>query len=376
MTARIVEKETVLAVDLLRGLFAFLVLLGHAFDVVAPYLTSPTALTAFGLLRPMFGFQWVIGFFFLSGFCIELSCRRNYGDGFDAWDYAKARVTRLYPVYLVVLAGCIALEYAIAGSPYRPKYWEQAVGADAILGQLLMVQGFDLLFASYAPTYTITYEVVCYGLWAGLRRFAPGSVDTRAFIGIGLSLVAFLAVQHGLSVPGIAQSHQIIIAACFIVWLIGALYCHHYAVARRSGGLNLAARWWSVPLLATLLWQSLGDVSGWNRMLATTLLLGGAISLMLIDVANRVPLERIRGICRQAGIVSYPLYVVHGPAIIGVGYMLNRYGDFGFAVSFLALLIASLLLSIVLAIYVEVPALRWRADRRNRSDLGKMASMP
>src|SRR3954453_10824764 len=65
-------------VDVCRGLFAFLVVAAHAYDVC--WVIHPEAVASMpGPVRHLLhftlqaGFYWVMGFFVISGYCIQLS---------------------------------------------------------------------------------------------------------------------------------------------------------------------------------------------------------------------------------------------------------------------------------------------------------------
>jgi peptidoglycan/LPS O-acetylase OafA/YrhL len=110
------DPHAIAGIDLLRGVFAFLVLLAHSWHeaIIAIYgdwffpQHHPTTLIR-ALMENTLGdaFLWVMGFFVLSGFCIQRSVmtsqlRGNYSTG----KYIKARLTRIYPLFLFGL--CLA----------------------------------------------------------------------------------------------------------------------------------------------------------------------------------------------------------------------------------------------------------------------------
>ena len=103
-----VPFTTTRAIDLMRGLFAFLVALGHLFDVAQVNTGYSGVLT---IIRPCFGFQWVVGFFVLSGFCIESSVLQARDK--SVRHYAVLRFSRLAPAYYTVLFFALAVEVTL-----------------------------------------------------------------------------------------------------------------------------------------------------------------------------------------------------------------------------------------------------------------------
>ena len=182
----------------MRGLFAFFVALGHLFDI-AQLNTGYGGVLA--LVRPCFGFQWVVGFFVLSGFCIESSVQHARDK--SVRHYAVLRLSRLAPAYFAILALALAVEVAILGSPFRPPIW-QNVSTVNFVGQVLVLQGsilFGLLaFGCYASTWTITYEAVYYALWALRVRYFRHTSALPLLV--GGALIAYASARLFAYIPG------------------------------------------------------------------------------------------------------------------------------------------------------------------------------
>ena len=92
-------------IDICRGLFAFLVVGAHAVDiswVVHPEVPGrfPGWLHHLLLYVVAAGVYWVIGFFVISGYCIQLSVERQIkGNTFLLRHYLLSRLSRILPLF-------------------------------------------------------------------------------------------------------------------------------------------------------------------------------------------------------------------------------------------------------------------------------------
>jgi peptidoglycan/LPS O-acetylase OafA/YrhL len=70
------DNKTYHGINFLRGLFAVLVVAAHSFDLSVQTFSPSFVETQIGKVLSAtlgLGFYWVMGFFVLSGFCIQLS---------------------------------------------------------------------------------------------------------------------------------------------------------------------------------------------------------------------------------------------------------------------------------------------------------------
>ena len=79
----------------------------------------------------------MIGFFAISGYCIQLSVSRAIeADVFPLTSYLAARLSRILPLYYLGLAFAVAIEWLIA--PDRPFCWPNGITAACLFGQLFI----------------------------------------------------------------------------------------------------------------------------------------------------------------------------------------------------------------------------------------------
>ena len=144
------DKDSELLLDALRGLAAFVVLFAHGFELAAG--------SAFGWHTPNTeGWRWarailgnadwcVWGFFVISGICIHRSIARGVASGkFNWWRYGLARVTRLYPLFLIgfalaIIAWSFGLDFAVTPAVLIPRY-DSEVLIEAALAAGIAVRG-------------------------------------------------------------------------------------------------------------------------------------------------------------------------------------------------------------------------------------------
>ena len=172
------------ALDSLRGICAVLVVMFHM--PVASHWRD------WGLVQH--GYMFVDYFFVLSGFVIAHAYAGRLKTPRDAGRFMVRRLGRVWPLHVLMLLVFIGLELA--------RLWFHVDGAtpfvrdrslEAIVANLLLVQAWHVLpsLTWNGPSWTLSAEVACYLIFAGLVLIAP-----RRFRWIG----AVLAVIGGIIV--------------------------------------------------------------------------------------------------------------------------------------------------------------------------------
>lgn len=352
-------------IDLLRGLFAFMVLMGHAFDVSLLYASKDPAFKILAELRGILGFVWVAGFVVLSGFCIELSCMKR-PQGRFLWRYTGQRASRIFPLLIVCVAITGVTEWLMMDSPLRPRVWEGGVDIEHFWINVAGVGGFFGQFGSIAPAYTISYELLYYSLW-GLSRAAMGSrVQVALLVNFGFALGYVLLPSFGGLITGQwAKVLSPFIVLIYLPWLLGAATAHHLDRLISIGPIRGASRFaWPILLVGTFLAsRQLGMPSFAVSPLSLVyyLLLGGAFIMLIVRAYDRRHRPAVGTWKHQVGEASYPLYLVHGPVIVFIGFLLNHHAHtYPFFLHFSALIIAAIVCAAVLVVMVERPVMRAR----------------
>jgi peptidoglycan/LPS O-acetylase OafA/YrhL len=367
-------------IDVCRGVFASLVVTAHGLEVTFSMLpiaqdrldswTRQVLIGAAGT-----GIYWVMGFFVISGYCIQLSVdRSNDRGGFALRTYLIARLTRILPLYYLALLFTVLVEWWIAAD--RPANWPNGLSYQVLACQVVLIQNLTQTYGSFASSWSITNEVfyyVLYGLlvvWTLRRGRRPIMVGMAACLAVGG--LAHLAYRLGLKSPAIASTAMLF--GLGINWFLGALIAAHRDRVARDARLQLVARSWPLILAASV------GLRCTYRVGIEFILMGSglAFTLMLIRFlgadrarAARVDAEslgpRMRTIVAGLGLASYPTYLFHGPMIMAIGSLMIRLPwVLDWRWTWIVLAASGIASGIVGGYLVEAPIMTWRAGLLQR----------
>jgi|APTNR8051073442_1049403.scaffolds.fasta_scaffold09671_3 peptidoglycan/LPS O-acetylase OafA/YrhL len=308
--------STIATIDLMRGALAILVLVAHTVETARISANVPVTGERCRWLPTlvMQGGFWVGGFFVLSGFCVHLSVRKLLERG-QPWlrEYAWARLTRIYPLFLLsmILLGAVWMWLGPYPSEDRSDPTLQAAA------HLLMLQGITGVFHEMKPAWSLTYEMIYYAAWPVLIVLAGGRVRRALGLGAGLAILFAAAIVgiwklgHG----GAATSWLIpfwLIPAQFLLWLGGAFLAQEW---QRVSAL-ISPRWGGIALLGLI---GLFVLQGWlvtqNARQWALLLCGyAAVPFWLVLLVASSSFKRVENwgwLVRRMALLSYPLYLLH-----------------------------------------------------------------
>jgi peptidoglycan/LPS O-acetylase OafA/YrhL len=377
-TPRVIYLSSNDRIDVCRGLFAFLVVAAHCVDIawsIHPEVLgmNPPWLHNLLLYVAAAGVYWVIGFFVISGYCIQLSVSRaTEGNSFPLRRYLLARISRILPLYYLALLFAVVVEWLIA--PARPPCWPNGTQLNVLLAQVFVLQNFTQTFGSFAPSWSITNEMfyyVLYGLlvWVGLLyRVSP------TYLGMIVCLEIALLVEV-LHFGGVYSSPIILGTGLFFglgtLWFLGALVAEHRADLRRSRLARRVSPYWPLILgSAIAMWYTQRI-----HLQAVYVVLGVAFALMLIRfvvLEGPTSPDRARGsaprIVEILGLASYPTYLFHGPLVMLVASIMLRWNlQMDWRLTWLILFLVGITSGIALGYLAERPIMRWRAGFLRRT---------
>jgi peptidoglycan/LPS O-acetylase OafA/YrhL len=273
--------------DLLRGVAAMAVVLFHGHAM-------------FGV--PVNGHLCVDLFFCLSGFVLGYAYDRRLHDGMTAAAFLRARLIRLYPLYLFgTLIG-----FGILVSMHVLESQRAVLVLTAAL--LLLPASHpdsDYIYPLNIPAWSLFFELLVNIAYA-LSRLARIDV----LVGLAAVVLAATTARSGSLHMGNAWDD---------VWggfaRVGFSFFAGVLVWRlfsRQEPRPLP-RWIVVPLLAAFCLTMLVQIDRqWMFELPVVLF----VFPLLIYLAARTPLPgRFGTVATQAGLASYPLYVVHWPIL-------------------------------------------------------------
>ncbi len=363
-------------IDVCRGLFAYLVVVAHAIEVSFSMLPSERAqLGAFGgvfAAAAGSGVYWVMGFFVISGYCIQLSVQRMCERGsFQPGTYFIARASRLLPLYYLALAFAVVVELWIA--PVRPANWPHGINYQVLVCQVLLLQNLTQTYGSFSPSWSITNEAFYYAFFGALVVASsrihkrPERVGLVACVLLGWSM--YFVYRFALKSPAFGATA--LLFGLGTHWFAGAIIAAHRDFLARSALIQIVARAWPLVLAASIACKAL-VLARYELVLAGS---GFAFALMLIrflgcDTArsgHAQPPARVKAVVEGLGLSSYPTYLLHGPILMLVGSMLIRLGlPLGWVGTSLLLSAAGIACGILGGYLLEAPIMAWRAGLLRR----------
>lgn len=296
-----------LLLDLVRGIAALVVLVGHAQGM--ELYTGPYPLS------PYIQHHAVIVFFVLSGLVIAHSVQQRQG---DLAEYAIARIARIVPVALFAIAVSAALfawtrlsglDAGMPG-PYDTLSWQTTLLPALFLSESAIGQGL----VWNPPYWSLVCEMFFYAFF-GAAVFLCG--------GQRMLVLGFLALLAGWKV-----------LALFPIWLLGVAlvrWPERFTVGRIGASAALVAALavalivdrQTVPLAFALAeWTGLSlEGLGIAKYLLADVAMGVAVTLAFVGMrawsdAAMPLLARGAGAIHWLAGISFTLYVVHHPILL------------------------------------------------------------
>jgi peptidoglycan/LPS O-acetylase OafA/YrhL len=339
-------------VNRLRGLLAILVAAYHASLLCTTLPTVPDHFQT--MLAPVslfLGLNYVIGFIVISGFCIA---RSTLNRPFSVRQYAAQRASRIYPSLIACAVFAGVIEMSLHHSAARMDFWAAGIDVQSFVWTALGLGGFFGQFGSYAPTYTVSYELLYYALWGAAFAVLP----LRLIVPVCLLAIPILF--------SIMPSYFHFALVIFSVWLMGAAVAIWQSnVTRIASAIPLWAIWLVCGLLYIWGNSAVLDHAGidvWHYPGSLVTIPCGILFTAVLAGHLSRPSSRLE-IDDWLGEISYPLFLVHGPTMVAVVSAVKALGihpDFG--VMFCVLIGCAFAVAAMVVVFVERPVMRWRRN--------------
>ena len=335
-----------------RGIAAMLVVLFHLGGAIAA--EKYFGMKCFSFIFS-FGDSGVEFFFVLSGFIIFHAHRADLGKPNLVKKYLYKRITRIYPVYILIFLGVYGV--AIATPQLR-----HTVPSDIslILQSLLLIPlDKELAGGTGAPVivvaWTLQFEMMFYlGFAIGiLSRFAGSILIASYFIGLTFGL------------GGSCFPFSFLFSDYVLLFIMGMLvsYVTSYGPSLRSYAKHFALIGlfvYSVPAMADIAKAELFESY-------KTILYGLGCSLLVLALVVFEKQDIIilkHKFFQLVGNASYSLYLIHFPLIsilakVALLVGLKDIGLIGVLIAFLAIFMSCILVSVAFHFVIEKPLAKW-----------------
>ena len=285
--------------DALRGIAAVGVVTFHMRQVFAP-IVAPGGYLAVDL------------FFMMSGVVLSHAYEIRFREGMGTFDFMRARLIRLYPLYLMgTLLGIAVTLASLLGR--NIENWDPSSLLRAALLALLFLPNVsarpvDQMFPLNIPCWSLFFEILVNLLfvisWPLLtsRRLLVVSLLTGA--AVGLAIVNKGSIDQG----SIASSFAVGLARTVFGFSIGVLIARHIPRVQRGDSNLRVLAIVAVVVIAIAGWPR-GELRAiWDAVCVLVVFPLTVYWATLID-----PGLRLRRVATFLGVTSYAVYVLHSP---------------------------------------------------------------
>lgn len=297
--ATLPEARVFHTLDALRGIAAIGVLVFHMGLLFTP-IAAPGGYLAVDL------------FFMMSGVVLSHAYEARFRAGMGTLDFMRARLIRLYPLYLAAtLFGIVVTLASLRG--HNSQNWDASSLSQAAALALFFLPNFsarpvDEIFPLNIPCWSLFFEILVNLLFVVLwplltsRRLIVVSLLTGVVVGVAIAHAG--SIDQGSS----GSSFGIGLARTIFGFSVGVLIARHVPRVHR-GQSNLGV----LAIVAVVGIAIAGQPQHEYRALWDAVCVLVAFPLMVYFGTLIDPGLRLRRIATFLGVTSYAIYVLHSP---------------------------------------------------------------
>jgi peptidoglycan/LPS O-acetylase OafA/YrhL len=246
-------------------------------------------------------------FFVLSGFVIAHAYEERLKAGMTAIQFARIRIIRFWPLYLLGFIGGLAIEGTKVAIGYHTSIGAFEVGFAAITGLFFLPGWPDIrvtLFPLNPPSWSLFFELLVNIAFAAVHRYLTNRILMIACT-VGAGGLILAAVTIGGTGGGFAW-HD-----CWLGFARVGFSFPLGVLLYRTRPLQALHVSWLIPcaILAALLCASPGKYNALYNLFFVMV----ASPLLVACGASIQPPESMRRICNYLGVLSYAIYIIHDP---------------------------------------------------------------
>lgn len=358
-------RERYAHLDGLRAVAALAVMVEHLLGDLLRQIhpgSGPMSMAARSVVENLsLGRFGVALFFLISGFVVPFSIQGER----PLRHFAIARLFRLYPALWLALAVLAVAAWLSGDTPSMATVLANMTMAPPLFGQPWL-----------SPIYwTLFVELVFYGLVALL--FAAGMLrHIGALLGLGLGLIAATALPVQLRVHDVAAL-PVQYLGMHLSFLFLGLLLRLWLVERRPGARRSAVALGLAQLMGVCAISAYSLARGDHFIMEGLKPVLGAYLIAVAIILAAIKLERPRSASLAGiGLISYAMYLFHGPVNAAVYRVLRLTGQPGDLAIMLICIGLTLALSWLIYRLVERPMIQLGRRLASKPEAGYSARLP